>query len=453
MTRRRVIVLFVPYFFSILLSFVVLFFSSCRNEKRPVNVVLIVVDTLRADHLGCYGYTRSTTPHIDRLAAESVLFKNAYSLSPWTTPSVASLFTSQYPSVLGYRVYPIELDETFRTLAEIFKRNGCITGGIISNVFLSAKLGFGQGFDTYDEEASLGIEGISSPAVTEKAISFLKKNRNDNFFLYLHYNDPHYNYHLHQNYDYDPEYRGQLFGGQSIHEIREALPGLGEEDIAYINALYDSEISFTDEHVGLLLQTLKELDLYDKTMIVFTADHGEEFAEREDPWIGHAIKVYQEMIRVPLLIKKPGNETLLTVEDNVGLIDVAPTLVKSLKLKARRDFEGIAINLEKGVRPKKTYIVSETLREANKHSVIFKGWKYIFDQEKNKKEFYDLEGDPGELNNLAKKMRDKTREYEQMLYDWSNSTFEKRNRLRSESRIPEFSEEQIEILKSLGYIK
>jgi len=454
MSERRAKILFflfVPFLISVLCGF--LFFSACCSSRDSSNVIIIVVDTLRADHLGCYGYSRDTTPHIDSLAKESIIFHNTYSSSTWTTPSVASLFTSQYPAVLGYRVYPIELDASFLTLAEIFKQNSYATGGIISNIFLTAKLGFGQGFDTYDEEASWGLEGISSPSVTDKAIAFLEDNKGEKFFLYLHYNDPHYNYHLHENYDYYPQYKGPLFSGQSIQSLREALPQFSADDIEYLNALYDSEISYTDEYIGKLIRTLKDMGLYDDTLILLTADHGEEFAERVDPWIGHVIKVYQEVIKVPLLIKMPGHSAPKKVDDEVGLIDLVPTLVHSLRLKTSKDFAGVPIDLEKGVRPSKEYLVCETLREANKHSVIYEGWKYIIDYEKNKKELFNLEDDPGELNNMAKRMRELARDYEKMLYEWAADTQKKRSRLHLRSREPNFSDKQTEVLKSLGYIK
>lgn len=267
------------------------------------------MDTLGAGHLSSYGYFRKTTPFIDELSRDSVFFKNAISSAPWTTPSLACLFASQYPAALGFEgEEPIELDESFVTLAEVFKHNRYITKGIVSHDFISSKLKFDQGFDSYNQTNARGYGYVSSPSVTNLAVSFLNGHKKEKFFLFLHYFDPHFDYILHKEFDYYPEYRGSLQSGEHKDSLLAKAPTMSADDIKFLNAVYDSEISFTDKYIGRFLKELKRLGLYDSALIIFTADHGEGFVERKDYWIGHTKKLYQELIHVPLIIKLPGNK-------------------------------------------------------------------------------------------------------------------------------------------------
>ena len=432
------------------------FFNQCQLHKSKPNVILIVVDTLRTDHMGAYGYNRNTTPYIDKFKKDSMLFKNAISASPWTIPSLGCLFTSMHPTVLGYRGKPIRLNEYFLTLAEVFKGNKYTTGGIVSSAFASSRLGFGQGFDSYDEENAQGHGYISSPSLTEKAVSFLESHKQENFFLFLHYFDPHYDYVLHEDYDYFPDYEGPLFSRQPlIREIRKIASSLSPDDIAYLQALYDSEVNFTDKHLGILFAKLKELGLYDDALIIFTSDHGEEFCERGDYWIGHSTKLYQELIHVPLIIKLPGNSSQKTVEDYVGLIDLMPTLVDSLGLKidVKYEFEGEIINLIEGKRSENPEIISQTFNNASLLSVIEGGLKLILNTTDNSSEFYNLDGDPEERAMVEGERGEAGVRLKTALQKWQKNAEQKRNRFKLEIKNPDFTPEQLEALKSLGYIK
>jgi arylsulfatase A-like enzyme len=216
-------------------------FISCRPWDSNPNVLLIVVDTLRADHVGCYGYQRETTPSIDILAGDSLVFKQAISAAPWTAPSLASLMTSKNPAVMGYKQDAPKLDEEILTLAEIFKHNGYASKGIISHVFASSSFGFDRGFDSYDQENAKGHGHVSSPSISKKAVSFIEDLQGEKFFLFLHYFDPHHNYILHEEFNFYPDYDGPLYSGQSlIREIRKIARSLSTKDIEYLKALYDS---------------------------------------------------------------------------------------------------------------------------------------------------------------------------------------------------------------------
>ena len=421
------------------------------NGPRGPSVVLIIIDTLRADHVGCYGYRRNTTPSIDKLSSHSILFKNAISAAPWTGPSIGSLFTSQYPAALGFRGKPIIIDQNFLTLAEIFKENNYETKGIISHAYVSSSLGFGQGFDSYDEENAKGHGYISSPSITEKTISFLRKNRNGEFFLFLHYFDPHFDYIMHDDYNYFPDYDGPLYSSQPIRDLREKAPRMSTSDIEYLKASYDSEIKFTDKHIGRVLDELKEIGLYDNTLIVLTADHGEEFLERGDHWIGHTKKLYQEQIHVPLIIKLPRGDKQEIVHEFLGLIDLMPTIVDyaGLWIPDRYEHAGQIVGVSGAEELGDRIIISQTRRWAVLQSATWRGWKLILDPYTKSKQLFDLQKDPAESRNLATKNDKALKEMTTVLQKW-NTQMKSR---KTEAEQPTFAEEQKKHLRSLGYLQ
>jgi arylsulfatase A-like enzyme len=341
-------------------------------EQGHPSILLIIIDTLRADHLGCYGYGRNTSPNIDELAAQSIFFKNAISTAPWTSPAIGSMFTAQYPHVLGYESEAVVLDERFLCLAEILRNQGYTTHGIISHIYVSHDLGFDQGFQSYDEENAQGHGHVSSPSVTDKAIAFLDEHKNDKFLLFLHYFDPHCDYILHEPYNYYPEYQGPLMSGQPIEDLRLRANTMSADDVRYLNALYDSEIRFTDEHLGRLLEHLKEIGIYDDLLIVLVADHGEEFLERGDFWIGHTKAVYQELVHVPFIVKLPGKPEARVVEQYVSLVDLMPTMVSAAGLEVPEGYQhdGMAMDLASGTGPWRQKVFTETKRWGSQEAVI-----------------------------------------------------------------------------------
>ncbi len=446
-TRKPGLVLIV---FLLLLNLGIIIDRRINSPTGP-NIVLIIVDTLRADHVGCYGYSRNTTPSIDRLSLNSILFKNAISAAPWTTPSIGSMFTSQYPAVLGFRDKPIIIDQRFLTLTEIFKENNYVTKGIISHAHVSSALGFGQGFDSYDEENAKGHGYISSPSITEKAICFLRTRKNRKFFLFLHYFDPHFDYILHEDYDYYPDYNGPLHSSQPIRELREKAPQMTADDARYIKALYDSEISFTDEHIGVVLDELKNLGLYDNTLIILTADHGEEFLERGDYWIGHTKKLYQEQIHVPLIMKLPGHNEQEIMHEYLGLINLMPTIVDYAGLWIPGEYrcEGQTIDMSDIEELGNRAIFSQTRRWTSLQSVTWKGWKLIYNPIVKSRQLFNLQKDPAESRNLARENDKALNAMEIVLQKW-NGQIKSR---KTQAEEPDFAEEQKRHLRSLGYLQ
>jgi arylsulfatase A-like enzyme len=438
----------------LLLNLAIVIDKKLNTQSGP-NIILIIVDTLRADHLGSYGYGRNTTPNMDRLSSNSILFKNAISHAPWTEPSIGSILTSQYPSVLGIKQDPVVISNKFITLAELLKENGYKTKGIISGTYVSSKLGFDQGFDFYNEDHAKEDENthIVSPFLVKKAVSFLEKNRDNKFFLFIHDFDPHYNYIQHQKYNYYPDYNGSFYSNQDIKELWKKAPYMKKNDISYIKALYDSEISFTDEFINRLLENLKGLGLYENTLIVLTADHGEEFLERGDYWIGHTKKLYKEQLHVPLMIKLPWSNKGKVIEDYIGLIDLMPTIadLAGLRIPEAYEYDGKSIELDREKRLKNSPIISETSRQAEMQSVTWKQWKFIHNLETGMKELYNLKKDPTELKNIISDNEKILKEMEAILREWNDYT--KKKTSDADFQKPAFQKDQIERLKSLGYIQ
>lgn len=324
---------------------------------QPVNVLLISIDSLRADHVGCYGYGRDTTPEIDRLARDGVIFKNHVSTTSWTLPAHISLFTGQDISVHGVTTDGFSLHPAIPTLAEPLQAAGYQTAAFCSSPYMNPAFGFDRGFDLYhniDTEREDYVDtvlpseierdrvhrDITSPRIAELATAWLEENADRPFFLFLHFWDPHYDYDPPAPYDrlFNPGYRGKIDGKDYIHNDR-VRPGMATEDLEEIIALYDGEIAFTDHHLGLVIEKLKKLDLFDRTLIIVTADHGDEFFEHNNK--GHRSTLYEEVIRVPLIIRQPGEKrTGQTISPPVGIIDVAPTILDLLGLEELKKISG-----------------------------------------------------------------------------------------------------------------
>ncbi|MCX5642998.1 MAG: sulfatase, partial [Candidatus Omnitrophica bacterium] len=263
------------------------------SSEKP-NIVLIVVDTLRADHVSSDGYFRDTTPRIDNFAKTAYRFTNLVSASSWTVPSHMSMFTGLYPGV--HKIDEAEtirrLDGNITTLAELLKKNGYRTAGFITNPLLIIGFGFARGFDFYDnftlglagefnlfadqtEEAGVCLSSRTSPIINKATLNWLKTNHDKKFFLFVHYYDPHYYYLPQPPYDtlFDPGYKGKVDG----RDITGLKPGIPKRDLEHIVALYDGEIRYTDEYIGALLRELDSLGLKEKTLFIITSDHGDEF--------------------------------------------------------------------------------------------------------------------------------------------------------------------------------
>ncbi len=305
-------------------------------EKTPLNVVLISIDTLRADHVGTYGYVRPVTPRIDALAADGVVFENVYSTSPWTLPAHVSMLTGL--NCVRHRVYAERdrMDPRNPTLAELMRARGYATRAITSGGFVSTVYGFAKGFDEYHMDQADIMDTSQAAKTGYDAAQWIEKNGDRSFFLFLH------TYQVHSPYKSPKPYRTMFLRPDarwSRVDINKELGGragifgpLSEPDRDNVIALYDAGVRFTDETlVQPVVDALRKLHLYDRTMIIVTSDHGEEFYDHGG-W-NHSHSVYDELIRVPLVVKMPDSEFRgRRYSSIVRLIDLMPTIL---------DFAGI----------------------------------------------------------------------------------------------------------------
>jgi arylsulfatase A-like enzyme len=444
----------------LLVSVSVLSCSGSSENKRP-NVLIYLLDTVRADHLGCYGYERDTSPSIDRVAEEGVVFERVIAQASWTKPSTASLLTSLYPSRHGAINKPTDkLPEAAVTLAEVFKEAGYSTAGVIAMGWVDESFGFGQGFDTYvypngmEKIPKNGRKLFDADEINELVFEWLDENGDNEFFMYIHSIDPHDPYSAPGEYRdmFSPGYRGQIDG--SIEQMRQ-LEGHGIElapgDLEHLVALYDGEIAFNDAHVGELIDRLESMGILDNTILVIVSDHGEEFYEHRG--YRHGKKLYNELIHLPLVIRYPKLiESGTRVVALVQSIDMAPTLVELAGLDIPELFQGKSllplINQEVSELNQMAY--SEEDYEGSTYvmdSVIRPPYKLIHYPKAGVSELFNLQADPMEQYNLAAERRDLVADLYSEIADWKNAQV----RLSGEG-VAEIDEGTTEQLRSLGYI-
>ena len=433
-----------------------------KGGLGAVNVLLIVVDTLGGEHVGCSCYTEDTTPHFDRLAERGVRFQRAYSTAPWTKPAVASIFTGLFPSTHGVRELGDLLNPGQVVLAETLRDRGYRTAGIVSHSLVSSNHGYGQGFESYDDSLSEGShERISSADVSDRALGWLDAHHDEPFFLFLHYFDPHYLYHHHPDFDRTSEYVGPLEAAMDIWKLREKRGQLTSDDINFLAGLYHEEIAYTDGQIGLVLAHLETLGIEGRTLVVLTADHGEEFMRHG--WIGHTRTLYEELIRVPLIISLPGTIAPREVEAPVSTTDIAPTilaLVGAPVVETRWDGVSLAPLLLRGQGPGlDRRIVSEVSflsvdvagheeKIAYKTSMVRDRLKVIHDRLGDSWEVYDLQSDRLEQENVVENVASDGLTLMEELVEWEKQA----EPLDSEQKWQP-SEEDRERMRALGYVE
>lgn len=466
------------------LPLVALFLLTCstQREDRP-NIILIVVDSLRADHLGCYGYARDTSPNIDRLAREGTLFTTAIAPTSWTLPSITSILTSLEISTHGVGTHKTRLGDSVQTLAQALKQDGYATAGFISGTYLHPIYGFDRGFDVYenlianpfeaaDKEQRVtsavlsgikeSLDDITSPAITERVTKWLDGNRKKPFFLFIHYWDVHYDYIPPPPYDtmFDPDYAGTIDARNFF--FNEAInPDMSQEDLTHIIALYDGEIRFTDEHIGKLLDTLEQKGLDKNTLIVVTADHGDEFFEHGRK--GHQQTLYDEVLNVPLIFtwdgRIPANKKVTSI---VGIIDIMPTILDLAGIGTAPEMMGQS--LRSGLLGDGSGSTRQILGElyifwdekGHLYSLRTDTGKIIYDFGYSKEFLYDLQQDPAEQDNIANatSITPLQAEMESRLLGTIQDAKRKKEEWKiREEPLNEMSEAQKEHLRSLGYLK
>lgn len=385
-------------------------FYHSRKEAHP-NVVLVSIDTLRPDHLGCYGYDRETSPATDRLAREGVRFATVASTTSWTLPAHHALLTSLPDQVHGVLMEKDRLDENRITIAEVFRENGYRTGGVFTAPYLMPRFGFDQGYEDYldatiydkkltgRDELVASERGRTTTGALDKAQEWLDRDPGRPFFLFLHLFDVHPDFDPPAPYDkmFDPDYAGRVTGKDVFHnpDIR---PDMDREDLQHLISLYDGEIRYVDDNgVGRLVRLLEERDLLDSTLIVVTSDHGEEFFEHGR--FAHHKNLYDTSVLVPLIIRLPGGSPgRMVVDRMVSIIDIMPTILDIAGLP--QSPEGLGRSLLPLIKGKDLSF-SKAALELTGNSYRMEGlrtdgYKIILRHMRKTVNYIDLAEDPGE---------------------------------------------------------
>lgn len=440
--------------------------SPSGDRARP-HVVLITVDTLRADHLSTYGYHLRTSPVMDRLADEGVRFERAYSAIPMTGPSHFSMFTGRYPQEHGARINGVALpdDSKWLTVPQILRRFGYTSAAFVSAWPLVGRLThLDRDFDHYDEEMSRSYQVLHSMRwaedVTRPALRWLDEHKDDpHLFLWVHYFDPHEPYNLREEFA-NPE---QLREPASVPRNREVAERIRK---------YDSEIGYADMYIGRLLDRIEKLGMRDNTLVALLSDHGEGLGEHG--FVGHGRWLYESTVHVPWIMRLPGTITPGTVvEQNVSTLDLAPTLLDlavpefreetqiSISFAGRSQVPAIAEDSKPLAR--QIRFVSFAGKKGFAPSWLSWVWKpnsglpfrigkldgarkMIWTPEEDRFELFDLTGDPRETDAEVLESGDRRYKFEAAGFErWFEST----NLAESESRM---TERDREMLKSLGYL-
>jgi arylsulfatase A-like enzyme len=439
------------------------------SRKEIRSVVLISIDTLRADHLGCYGYSRPTSPNIDAFARRGARFEYAISSSGWTVPAHMTMFTGLDPLAHGIGGYPHPGRQRPKTdtLAQILRRNDFVSGAFNGGGYLLPRFGFHLGFDQYKTKGRHFLHNIKN------ARAWLRNIKDRRFFMFLH------GYDVHKPYTPTPE-NGRLFAGDyggtfSLSDLSPEKPRPSDADLHYAVSQYDAEIRDVDDELGKLFAEWEESGLLDETLVILTSDHGDEFYEHGQVY--HAHSLYDELLRVPLIIVGPGVAPAVHATQ-VGLIDLAPTILSALGLgRQAAGMQGIdlmPVLRGQGELPKRLLLSSLVFSDFPYSIAALRSddWKLIawnaggmrghtfterredikyklrLDRLENFDELFDLRNDPGETKDVG------------------SEHAATRERLRSilETRLtagavadkgtekPRLSPKEIEDLKALGYL-
>lgn len=454
--------------------------GGCSAPQPPPNLLLVVVDTLRADRLGVYGYDEETSPHIDALAASGLRIEGFRAAAPSTLTSFTSMLTGRYPNRHGVFRNGVPWPPDLQGVQHRLQEAGYQTAAFVSSYCLSARFGVNTGFDHFDEEFTTEMEDLpqnklirDAAETTDAVIAWLRGRGSDRpFFAMVHYFDPHFPYHPPPPYDtmFDPAYRGPMRGSMAdVVQIRERLNanrGRPDDDSRNLHARYLGSIRYTDEQIGRLLANVESLGLRPDTVVIFTADHGETFWDHPD-YFSHGITVWESGIAVPLIVAGPGIAGAgRVVREARSNIDLGPTLLDLAGVEPDPEFGGESmaelwttgraaessgrrVIFAEATRPPWVEPESGWPNRLKARCAIRGGWKLIhWPWLKDRRALFDLRNDVAEQRNLWEGeagAEPVAVELEDGLRRWSTTE-------PLIDREGELSEEERERLEALGYV-
>jgi len=453
----------------LILAIVVAAIVACLiSRPRALNIILITIDTTRADRLGIYGYERPLTPNIDRFAAKAIVFEQAYCQVPITPPSHSTMLTGLYPRNHGVLVTGHRLPDSVTTLTEILKVHSYNTAAVIASFILAPEFNLNQGFDTYFYPVGKSAEHRAD-VQTDKAMEIIGKftEAKQPMFVWVHYYDPHTDYipplKTYWKYFLENPYSERFDADAykfreitSLSEVGKRLPL--PEELVLGSDLYDGEIEYMDSEIGRLLDFIEQKGLLKSSVIVLVADHGESF--RVSCPFEHSPRVYEELIHVPLILWIPTMKGHRRIDAQVELTDIMPTILDILGIKEKPKMDGVSlVSLIKGERSKvKDFIFAETDKAIGQpygagHILTLKdqNYKLVFNMTTQKVQLFPVKNglaDDREESDLCPKEAELCSEYTAKLFDFLEDRFQD----APKPITPELDKHQIEKIKSLGYL-
>ncbi len=429
-----------------------------REKLADANVVFVILDAARARQFGSYGYHRDTTPEMDRIAADGVVFDKAYTPAVYTLGAMSSVWTSQYPDRHhGDVSFQSPLPRDRLTLAEVLSGQGIQSAGFVATAVPGAFNGFDRGFSDFHEVWQ--EVGSRADAFRQVVPPWVEAHRDRRFFLYVHYREPHF--------PYDPEPPFDTRWGPDgpipkaarrdmgfFREINQGRQPFSEEEQAHLVRLYDGNLAYVDREVGELRRTLEEAGIWDETVFILAADHGEELWEHG--WIGHNVHVYEPSARIPLIVRFPAGvgPRGTRVDTPVDLVDIAPTVADVFGVRdqggADREFQGRSLLPVILGAPGRPFVVSRTVWERPRYALRDGRWTLVYDTANGSEELFDTAADPEEMEDASAQHSLRAAYLRQTLLQWVSSVF--RPGADPTAGPESMSREECEALKALGYL-
>ncbi len=434
--------------------------TACRTDSPGLAprgpIIVIAIDTLRADHLGLYGYERETSPRLDSLAAEGVVFEHAFATASWTLPSMTSLLTGTWPRehgagyarTRGGRQRFSRLREEVPTLAELLQDAGYATGAVANVGFMSPRFGFGRGFDTYDWVSSTDEESRRAGESVDRALAWIDANDDRPFFFMLHLFDPH------RHFDAPEPFRGKFTEayrdryGDTLATLESRLEAERQSDLEFHVAAYDEEIAYTDDQVGRFVDGLRDRGIWDEALVVMTADHGESLHDHDER--GHGGTLYNELIRVPLVVWGAA-PTGARERAPVSLVDFTPTALQWAGAPSPPGLPGVSLlGPLAGMEPFPERLIAAEIEVngSDVQAVIRWPYKLITGPDPESMMLFDLQRDFAERMDLVALSESTAAETANELRQLLRNV---RRRLRGEE--VQLDPAEVEELRALGYIQ
>jgi len=438
---------------------------ACGDGDARRDLLLVSVDTLRADRLGAYGSELGLTPHLDALALRGTVFTNAYSTASYTLPAVISLLTGHYPDALGIRANVSVLRGDVPTLATLLSYRGWRTGAVVSNAILQKRVGIHPGFERYDDtfpewEANRSVPERTAGATTDAALAMLEELRAGKgapVFLWVHYQDPH------GPYEPPPGYRERYLAAElGAAEAERRLPvdasergegGLpayqqleGRREVGFYRAGYHGEIRFVDEEIGRLLREVEERGLLREPVVVFTADHGEGLGEG-GYWFAHGEHLTDPIVRVPLVFAGPGVPEGRRRDDVVSLVDVPPTAMRLVGAGVPEEEAPGRQLFASGAESEESEVLLTTGRSSRlpREGLVKGGWHYVV--------AFDEEGPRESLYRVGRTDEDLAEAHPEVLRELRDELVERKERLHARTEmVQSLKPQELRALEALGYV-